>query len=586
MKIVLANTVGVDSDGWSIIPYASRWTTASMGFDDQYTFYPRDLAYLSSLLKRDTDHDVKLVDGCLERYNKEKYAEVLINEKPDWLVFENSTRTFREDEWIARQVKEKTGAKIMITGQHVTAFPEEGLVFADTVVQGEFLKSALNFFKNGAKPENLIPFDLSCLINVKDLPFPEDDDVNRYEYAKNADLVCEYREIQIYATRGCPYGCVYCVARHSYFGGSQFRTRPVANVIAEIQKMGEKYPGLEGFFFDDEIHNGNIKYTKELARAIITARLNHFKYDAMCAYNTFDDESLELMKRAGYYKVRIGIETASDVSAEQMGLKGKHRPDKLYKTLETAKRVAIKMFGTFTLGGRGANEEEDRKTVHLMADLIKSDLLCDCQISICTPQPGTPFFDWAKTEGLLDTVDWNRFDGGEDAVISMPGYPAEKIKEMRKSALVAYDNARRTRDKKLFADNWPRYAKKISPAPRKILLFRSSRDWHLDNCFESILKTWNCEVMFLCHSDYVDEYQRRFPAIKLVTANDPGFLNWDTLGESVQRALVDYGADLALIPSNTLHCRSFGNVMNIAEKSQAQNIKFINACGELLEPND
>lgn len=557
-----------------------------MGFDDQYTYYPRDLAYLSSLLKRNTDHNVKLIDGCLLRYDKEKYAEVLINEKPDWLVFENSTRTFGEDEWIARKVKEETGTKVMITGQHVTAFPEEGLSFADTVVQGEFLKSALDFFKNGAKPKKLIPFDLSGLIDVKDLPFPEDDDISRYEYAQNSDLVCEYREIQIYATRGCPYGCIYCVARHSYFGGPQFRTRPVDDVIAEIRLMDEKYPDLEGFFFDDEIHNSNIRYTKELAQAIIDAGLNHFKYDAMCAYNTFDDESLELMKRAGYYKVRLGIETASDISADQMGLKGKYRPEKLYKILEKAKSVGIKVFGTFTLGGRGTSETEDMKTVKLMADLIESDLLYDCQISICTPQPGTPFFNWAKSEGLLDTVDWNRFDGGEDAVISMPEYPADRIREMRKSALLAYDNARKIRDGKLFAENWSKSAQEIVQAPRRVLLFRSSRDWHLDNCFKSILKTWDCEVLFLCHSDFVDEYQLRFPKIKVIAVDDPGFLNWDTLGENVRRALVDYNADITFIPSNTLHCRSFGNVKKIAKNSHARNIKFINACGELLEADD
>ena len=112
MKIVLANTVGIDSEGWSIIPYPSRWTTASLGHEDGYTFYPRDLAYLSSLLKRDTGHDVKLIDGCLARYNREEYAEVLIEEAPDWLVMENSTRTFKEDEWIARKVAVATGAKI------------------------------------------------------------------------------------------------------------------------------------------------------------------------------------------------------------------------------------------------------------------------------------------------------------------------------------------------------------------------------------------------------------------------------------------------------------------------------------------
>jgi len=579
----MANTVGIDSDGWSIIPYASRWTTASKGHDDQYTFYPRDLAYLSSLLKRDTAHHVKLVDGCLERMDKESYADLIISERPDWLVMENSTRTFKDDEWIIRKVKQATGARAMITGQHVSAFPEEGLRFADVVAQGEYLRSVLDFFKNGPDGQKLISPDSSNLIDVKNLPFPEDDDVSRYDYAKKLDLICEYKEIQIYATRGCPYGCVYCVARHAYFGVPDFRVRPVDDVVSEIRYLTDKYPEVEGFFFDDEIHNANIKYSKNLARAIISAGLDKYKYDAMCAYNTFDRESLELMKEAGYYKVRVGIETASDEVAVEMGLKGKHRPAKLTSFLEIAKDVGMKVYGTFTLGGKGASEKEDKKTIGLMAELIESYPLYDCQVSICTPQPGTPFFDWAKSQGLLDTMDWSRFDGGEDAVLSLPGYPADRIRQMRKEALKAYDIARRTRDKKLFNENWSASVLKLGFSPKRVLVFRSSRDWHLDSCFKSILDSWDCELIFVCHEKFAEDYQSRFPRIKLAPVSDPGFLNWDRLDRTTRKELKDFKPDLTLIPSNTLHCRSYGNVERIASESNSKRIMFINACGELRQ---
>ena len=583
MKIVLANTVGIDSGGWSVIPYASRWTTASMGHSEAFTYYPRDLGYLSALLKRDTPHKIKLVDGCLERYDRERYAEVLIGEKPDWLVIENSTRTFADDEWIARAVKDATGAGIMITGQHVSALPGEGLAFADVVAKGEYLRSALDFFRNGQDGRRVLEPDRPGLIDVSTLPFPEDDDVSRYDYALKADNVCEWRQIQVYTSRGCPYHCSYCVARHLYYEKPSWRARPVDNVVEELRHLAGKYTGLEGFFFDDEIHNARISYVKDLARAIISAGLNGYKYEAMCAYAPFDDESLELMREAGYYKVRVGIETASDSVAEGLALKGKHRPDRLHSFLGKARDVGIKVYGTFTLGGRGATEEEDGKTIALMADLVASGLLDDCQVSICTPQPGVPFYEWGRDEGIIDTGSWSRFDGGEDAVLSLPGYSAERIKATRQKALEAYDEARRTRDSAIFRRNWDRETSSAGIDPERLLLFRSSRDWSLDSLLGAVFDTWSCKVAFLCHSDRVRRFTNAHPKIIPIAAGDGGFLNWETLGEKARRELIAYRADTALIPANTLHCRGYGNVVDIAKKSGARRILFVDAAGRLKD---
>ncbi len=565
MKIIVANTVGIDSEGWSIIPYHSRWTTASLGHDDAFTYYPRDLGYLSSLLKRDTDHEIKLLDGCLDRMNAERYAERIIAEKPDWLLIENSTRTFTDDARLIAMVKAKTGAKIILTGQHATAFPEEASEIADVVFQGEYLGPVLDFFIKGSVQTGVIPFDNQRMIDFASLPFPEDEDVSRYAYALKADNICEYREIQIYASRGCPFCCVYCVARHAYYDSPKWRHRPVKNVVDEIELLAKRYPEVEGFFFDDEIHNAKIKYVKDLCREIIARGLNRYKYDAMCAYGTFDTESLQLMKEAGYYKVRVGIETASDVVAEGLDLKGKHRPKKLRWFLEEARRVGIKVYGTFTIGGRGATEGEDRKTVRLIYELMKDDLIYDCQVSICTPQPGAPYYDWAKSEGLLESVEWKSFDGGEEAVLSLPGYPAERIKGMRLEALEAFDKGRGERDRAIFAENWPEAVSGIGFVPERVLLFRSSRDWHTSLLIDSIKKTWpETLVAVVVPEKFVDQWAGKWPDAKIYPVVSEGFLSRRDLGEGRATELKSYNADLILIPCNTNHCRGYGNVREIA----------------------
>jgi radical SAM superfamily enzyme YgiQ (UPF0313 family) len=583
MKIVLANTVGIDNAGWSVIPYPSRWTTSSLGHEDAFTYYPRDLGYLSSLLKRDTPHSVKLVDACLKRLDRERYAELIISEKPDWLVIEDSSRTFGDDEWIARRVKEATGAKIVMTGQHASAFPAQALAFADVAVKGEYLKALRDFFRDGAEARGVLETDPRELVGVGELPFPEDDDVSRLDYAKKADPICEYTQIQIYASRGCPYSCAYCVARHTYYRSPMWRSRPVESVVAEMSALANKYPSLEGFFFDDEIHNANIKYTKELCRAIIAAGLNGMKLEAMLAYAPFDEEAITLMKQAGYYKVRVGIETADDHVAEMMSLKGKYRPEKLKWFLETAKKVGLKVYGTFTLGGTGSTADSDRKTIKLMSDLIRSGLLHDCQVSICTPQPGAPFYDWAVKEGVIDgQADFSKFDGGEEAVVSLPGYPAEEIKSARKAALAAYDEARSERDRVDFSSNWERSVGKLDFRPERVVVTRTSRAWHLDMALDAVKLEWNPQIAFLCHEGFIGDYSDKHPGLIHVPVREEGFLNWDTLSADNKAVLQNFNADLWIIPTATLYPRGYGNAARIAKMSGARKIVYLNREGEII----
>ena len=84
------------------------------------------------------------------------------------------------------------------------------------------------------------------------------------------------------------------------------------NVVLELQTLRAKYPQLEGIFFDEEVHNGSKKYILELTKAIRENGLDDLKYDVMCGQWPMDEEVLDSMKSAGYYMVRLGIETAGD----------------------------------------------------------------------------------------------------------------------------------------------------------------------------------------------------------------------------------------------------------------------------------
>jgi len=430
-RIVIANSIGRDSQGFYIIHSPSRWSSGVYK-ENHFTYYPWELAYLSSLLKKRTEHHVKFVDGNLHKLTWEELSEEIIQYSPHYLIMEPSTRTVTDDLKCALRVKEKTGASLVLCGQHASAFPRELLSKGvDFVVSGEYEKAILEFFQ-GKDPQNIpgfYPNHPGELIDLNSLPFPEDEDVRRIDYAIPGEPSSDYIEIQAYASRGCPRSCNFCVSRHLYYRKPIWRKRSVANILKEIFYLKEKYPKMEGIFFDEECHNGNEDFILELSSSIIKERLNTLKFEAMCDAMLLNQRILESMQEAGYYQIRIGIESASEKILREINKRINLR--KLEENLKLAKKLNFLTYGTFIIGAPASSEEEDLKTANYIKYLIRNGLLDKLQVSILTPQPGTPFYSWALKKGYLMQEDFSAFDGERRAVISYPHYPSKRIEAMK-----------------------------------------------------------------------------------------------------------------------------------------------------------
>ena len=165
--------------------------------------------------------------------------------------------------------------------------------------------------------QGIYPNGYRNLLDINSLPFPEDNDVSRIKYFEPN---CEFREVQFYTSRGCPLKCNFCVAANLYYKCPNWRPRKIESINDEIKFLRNKYPEMEGLFFDEEVHNLKKSFVNELCEALCQNNLNDLKIDAMCEYYTLDEEVLNSMKKAGYYKLRIGIETASERIAKSMKL--------------------------------------------------------------------------------------------------------------------------------------------------------------------------------------------------------------------------------------------------------------------------
>ena len=583
-RVVIANSVGIDSRGYYIMHSPSRWSQGVKNAKDLFTYYPWELAYLSSLLKRDTEHHVKFIDGCLEKFNLEQYKERIALLEPNYIVMEPSTRTLEEDISLALWSKEKFGTKIVFCGQHATAYPEDLLSRGvDFACQGEYEFTVLDILldKSLDSIRGLYPNQRRELLDVKLLPFPEDEDVRRIDYATPGEPNCEYLEIQMYASRGCPLMCLFCVAQNLYYGKSSHRIRRVESVVEEIKLLKNKYPEMEGVFFDEEMHNADKNFVMELTSAIKKAGLDNLKYNAMCGHWTLDREMLEAMKSAGYYKIRVGVETADPMGAIGMRIGPKNRLDKLEENLKIAREIGMKVYATFTIGGMGSSKDGDRKTGELIQRLVGEGLLTDIQVSINTPLPGSPYFERVKRMGYLLEQDWSKFDGGNFSVVSYPNYSKNEIEENFRYVLKCYDEGLKCQKEFSFKSKLSEDVNKFElSSMKKILFLRSNRMWQVELTAD-LLKEFSEKIEIdVIGQPQVENILKKLPCVKKIYLYEGGFFTLDNFKKQFDSRF-DKKYDAVFIFYNNFRRVGYSEVEAIANSIQAEFVAEVFPDGSL-----
>lgn len=573
-KVLIANSVGIDCREYAIIHSPSRWTNSSKD-KNIFTYYPWELAYASSLLKRETEHEVRFMDGCLLKLTVEDFFKKIEDEfRPDFMVMEPSTRTYLEDARLMQMVKDSFGTKFIVVGQHGTAFPEDVGKIADYVCLGEYEYTVLEILqgRENGKILGLYPNPRRPLLDVNTLPWPEDEDVQRINYGIPGEPSCEYLEIQAYASRGCPFQCSFCVCANLYYNKPNWRPRNVEDIIAEVKCLRDKYPQMEGIFFDEETHTVKKSFTMQLAKRWVEEGLSDLKINAMCGYFGLDKEMMEAMKEAGYYMLRVGIETASEKVAKAIGMSRKFNLERLERVLRIGQELGLKMYGTFLIGAPGSTKKEDEKTVRLLKRLIDEKLLWSFQVSICTPQPGTPFFKWAKEKGYLLDVDWYKFDGGNCAVVSYPDYGACEIESVFREAEKMYDYNKllRFRGNKLEIKD---RLSKIGNYERGLIVRSIPIEF-----FKEVCTVLNKNLNLLCQEGVANDLRGIFKNV--LTIKD-GSISVDAFDQGLREGLKGE-FDYCLIPVKNTKGQGYENVIE-AFKEIGLKTFLLSVEGEVIE---
>jgi radical SAM superfamily enzyme YgiQ (UPF0313 family) len=283
------------------------------------------------------------------------------------------------------------GARVVLGGLHVTACPDEARFHADAVVVGDGVPvwpDVLAGLRNGSLRGGTVVRGSFRRPGYAAAPWPRRDLLPRGSFLTTAAVI---------ATRGCTGRCAFCyMATRSL--RCPYQQRPVADVLAEIDAVGEPY-----VVFTDNNLMADADYGLRLARGLRERRLI---WSAALTVDVARHPRLVAeMAASGCQGVFVGLETLQDASLAEAG-KRTLPPSRYRDAVRLLHDHGIQVNGSFVFGFDHDGPDVFERTLRFIVD---ERLEC-ATFHILTPYPGTPLFDSLEAQGRILTRDWARYD--------------------------------------------------------------------------------------------------------------------------------------------------------------------------------
>ena len=224
--------------------------------------------------------------------------------------------------------------------------------------------------------------------DITQVPTPRWDLINLKHYVTMA----------VQFSRGCPFDCEFCDI--IIMNGRVPRTKTPAQLIAELELL-RRLGWKDMVFIVDDNFIGNKKLTKALLRELVAWRERvrpGMGFFTEASVNLADDAELcELMVRAGFKKVFVGIETPVAESLQECHkLQNKSRD--LVDSIQTLQRAGMEVMGGFIVGF-----DNDRQDIFKRQfEFIQRSGVVTAMVGLLQALPQTKLYHRLKSEGRLE----------------------------------------------------------------------------------------------------------------------------------------------------------------------------------------
>ena len=368
---------------------------------------------------------------------------------PGLIGFSVVTNQYEHALEIARFLKGIRATPIVCGGVHCTMTPEtvaaEDCFDYVCVGEGEGALLDLATRLEAGEPTDAIPNlvlrrdgrtvrnPVRPFVSLDDLPFKDYEifDFQRLIDAKNG-------WVGIMASRGCPFRCSYCFnhrmvdiyKRDTGLSGkalNYIRMHPPEEVARELEYLVTNYHNITTFIFDDDIFTIDKDYLRDVCERY--ARITDIPFVCNAHVRFFDEETADMLKRAGCRMVKFGLESGSPRVRDQIMHRHMNNDD-IARAFRAAHGAGLETSAFVMLGMPGETWEDVDQTVELLATIKPSRF----RWSIFFPFTNTDAYDMAHDGGHIDFEKMKRMENFMEA--SCLKFPPEldlRIRRLRRT---------------------------------------------------------------------------------------------------------------------------------------------------------
>jgi len=367
------------------------------------------LASLAAYIRQENPNvTISIVEGM-------DIKDEIIRKNPDVIGFTGDTLMYNRVVDLAKKIKEKSAAKLIIGGVHITALPSSfnpifdlGIIgegektFVDVLNhyynEGDFIKNKIKYFPG------LVFFDESRLINtglpplicnIDELPFAARDLTPMEDvYLKDQfNLFGSKRTMSIMTSRGCPYQCRFCGSPVQW---GRVRFHSAEYVVREIEHLVEKYQ-VDGIMFWDDLFITPEPRIMKIVELIKEKGLDKkLVFTGFGRANLINEKICEALASINVRRLIFGLESGSEKILKYLKKDSVTVVDNR-RAVTLCRKYGITTSSGFIVGTPGETMDDLKDTYEFM----KKYPLDNTQVYILTPYPGTEIWETAKASGLI-----------------------------------------------------------------------------------------------------------------------------------------------------------------------------------------
>lgn len=315
---------------------------------------------------------------------------------------------------LADYFKKNSRAVVVLGGLHPSMNVEEAVGYGDYVMLGEGDETILpliHAIKEKRKPDfQGIAWSEKGVLKSTGMPKPP---VN-IDIIADRNLVHNYQKMvghltvwpQVHASRGCPHNCDYCaLVRHF---GHNVRTRSPQNVVDDIKYSivffhKKHFRLIKDLWITDDNFFADREWAKSVLNAIIDSGIK-YRFNVQIRYEVgFDDEILDLLRRAGFFELDMGIEFVDDESFATYHKKS--TVDEIEASIRNIHKHGLSVRGLFILG----SDNQKKGCGKALADFVIKNKIQGVLIQCMYFVPGTPAYEQNKDRLLHKR--WDKYNG-------------------------------------------------------------------------------------------------------------------------------------------------------------------------------